>query len=179
MKKRNDRGTRFTVYAAFAILLMVAAAAQGTNSARADASSSAPVPEQLKSAKKVFLGNAGADVKSRDSFAAAGELNQPYNDLYSALKGWGRYELVSKPEDAELVMEVRFTGPMTDCGKVPTYSPSIEMSIFDAKTHFVLWTITEPVQGAYRKDNWKKNVENGAKNIVEELKHLTEERARS
>ena len=75
------------------------------------------------------------------------------------MKSWGRYELVASPADADLVFELRFTAPIADFGKTAIYEPQLGLSIFDTKTHFVLWTLTEPVQGAFRKATWEKNVQ--------------------
>jgi hypothetical protein len=62
---------------------------------------------------------------------------------------------------------------MTDCGKVATYNPYMELAVLDAKTHFRLWTIGAPVDGAWRKSTWNRNVGKGAGELVENLKKLS------
>ena len=148
-------------------------AAQDANSRKDAASISAPVPENLKSAKRVFIGNAGVDGTSFETFAKAGDASQPYGVFYAAMKKWGHYELVGSPADADLVMEIRFAAPMTDCGKLTSYKPAMELAVLDAKTHFQVWAITAPVKGAFRKSAWNKNIQTGAAVLVDGLKKIS------
>jgi hypothetical protein len=43
----------------------------------------------------------------------------------------------------------------------------------DAKTHFTLWSLTEPVNGAMRKETWKKNVTQGTASLINDVKKLS------
>jgi len=52
----------------------------------------APLPNQIISAKKVFLVNSGA--------------NEAFDCFYNDLKQWGRYDLVDSPDAADLVIEI-------------------------------------------------------------------------
>ena len=61
-----------------------------------------------------------------------------YNHFYSAMRGWGRYELVSTPGEADLVLELRFTAPMYMNGALAVFEPQFGLNILDAKTHFLL-----------------------------------------
>ena len=132
----------------------------------------APIPAQIITAKKVFISNGGVDSVALAAFKRAGDTNGPYNRFYAAMKSWGRYQLVASPADADLVFEIRFTAPIADFGKTAIYEPQLGLSIFDTKTHFVLWTFTEPVQGAFRKVTWEKNVHQGMKSLLAEIKKL-------
>src|SRR5437899_9447839 len=64
----------------------------------------APLPRQIFTSRKVFVSNAGDETLGDFS----GGPDRAYNQLYTALKSWGRYELVSTPADAELVFEISF-----------------------------------------------------------------------
>jgi hypothetical protein len=132
----------------------------------------APIPAQIFSAHKVFLSNAGYDAISRAAFERAHEPNRPYNDVYAALKRWGRFELVATPADADLVFAVRFTFRIASCEKITSYQPELELTILDSRTHFSLWTITEPVEGALRKNTWDRNFDQGVTALMEELRGL-------
>jgi hypothetical protein len=132
----------------------------------------APIPGQILSARKVFVSNAGYDAISRAAFERAHEPNRPYNDVYAALKRWGRFELVAAPVDADLVFAIRFTFRIASCEKITSYQPELELTIFDSKTHFPLWTITEPVEGAMRKNTWDRNFDQGVTALMEELRGL-------
>jgi hypothetical protein len=110
----------------------------------------APVPDQIVTAKKVFISNAGVDSASPVAFKRARGPNEPYNQFYFAIKRGGRYELVGTAGDADLVLQLRFTAPLSSC---ETYQPELTLTILDTKTHFPLWTFTESVHDAHQKGN--------------------------
>ena len=130
----------------------------------------APVPTPILAAKSVFLSNAGVDNISVSALTKSGDVNQAYNEVYAALRDWGRYRLTSSPADAELVFEIRFAAPMVDCGRNTSFAPQLELTIFDSRTHFILWRITEPVEGAIRKSKWARNFEGSMSNLIAALK---------
>jgi hypothetical protein len=55
----------------------------------------------------------------------------------------------------------------------------MELAILDGKTHFQVWTISAPVEGAFRKNTWIKNVEKGAATLVAGLKTVADAGAAS
>jgi len=132
----------------------------------------APVPAQIAAARKVFISNGGADVLAQSVFKRAGEPDQAYNHFYFAMQSWGRYELVSAPADADLVFEIRFAAPVYYNGTLTSFQPQFGLSIVDAKSHFLLWSLTEPVEGAFRKATWLKNFDHGLDNLMDDLKKL-------
>jgi len=134
------------------------------------AAQSAPVPAQILTAKKVFISNAGVDGASRVALSAdfAGDFNAPYNRFYAAMKSWGRFDLVGAPSDADLVLEVRFSAQLYPHGG---FAPQLELTVLDARTHFILWTF-EPVGGPARKATWAKNFDEGVANLVDGVKTL-------
>src|SRR5258708_18387365 len=121
----------------------------------------APLPSQIYTAKKVFVSNAGGNTLGDYS----GGPDRAYNQLYAALKGWGRYELVRAPADAELVFGIRFATPIlgekvsgggggnTPVSSSPVKYPQFRLAILDLKTHVLLWTFTERVQSALLQGN--------------------------
>jgi hypothetical protein len=121
--------------------------------------------------RKVFISNAGADIVSQAAFKRAGEPDQAYTHFYSATQSWGRYEIVSAPADADLVFEIRFTAPISGCETC--YQPQMGLTILDTKTHFILWTLTAPVQGAFRKATGLKNFDQGLNALMDDLKKLS------
>jgi hypothetical protein len=133
----------------------------------------APVPSQIGAAHKVFISNAGADVNAQAAFKRAGDPEEAYNDFYMAMQSWGRYELVTTPADADLVFEIRFTSPMYMNGNLATYQPQFGLRVLDAKTHFLLWSLAEPVEGAFRKDTWLKNFGHGLDALMDDLSKLS------
>lgn len=157
---------RFAFVFGFFALLLTGAHAQ---------SPLAPVPSPLLSAQKIFLANGGADVVSTAAFKKAAEVNEPYNSMYNALRGWGHWQLVGSPSDADLVLAVRFAAPVAIYSKgMPlSYAPQEELTILDGKTHVQLWALTQPVAGAFRKTTWEKNYNDGIASLISQLKALT------
>jgi hypothetical protein len=133
----------------------------------------APVPGQIANAKSVFISNMGVDAVSLAAFKREQAPDKPYGEFYAAMKAWGRYELVDNPADADLVFEVGFMAPLAGAGNSNTYSPQLKLAIVDAKTHFTLWTLTEPVEGAIRRGTWDKNFGAGLASLMEDLKRLS------
>jgi hypothetical protein len=135
--------------------------------AQPQAAPPAPIPAQIITARRVFVSNTSADGASAVYFWKIGGANRPYDEFYAAMKNWGRYELVSAPADADLVFEIRFGEEAGILG-----APCV-ISILDAKTHFTLWTLVEPMPGALRKGTWEKNFTQGMTKIIEDLKKLS------
>lgn len=133
----------------------------------------APVPTQILGAKKVFISNAGADADVASIFRRLKQPSLTYDSFYKEMKRWGRYELVPTPAEADIVFEISFSAPMTDCGKFTTYEPQYRLSILDVKSHFTLWSLSAPVEGAFRKATFVKNLDEGMATLISDLKMLT------
>jgi hypothetical protein len=110
-----------------------------------------------------------------------GTPNKSYNLFYAAMKEWGRYELVASPEDADLVFEIYASAPVVSSkGGESKNQPQLQLSIFDPKTHFLLWKLTEAldatgpgpfggVGGIAHKERFYATVSG----IIDQLKSLT------
>jgi hypothetical protein len=104
----------------------------------------APVPSQIQQAQTIFLTNSGAD----PNFPI--DETKAFNDVYAALQTWGRYKLVTSPDQADLVFKLKDIAPITDVtgnrgGVYSVSSPAFQLTILDPKSHIALWTITSPV----------------------------------
>lgn len=143
--------------------------AQATTPARA------PIPAPILSAHTIFLANGGADPVSAQAFQKAGQVNEPYASVYTALQSWGHWQLVSSPDGADLILTARFSAPVTgyEKGMPLTYAPQLDLTLADGTSHTALWTLTQPVKGAFRKANWEKNYADGVAGILAQLKALT------
>ncbi len=175
MFHRNRQGVLRAMFAVAMVVMCGMAVNAATQDAGKPAVATAPMPTAIQTAKRVFLGNAGVDSMSISTFRRSGDINQPYNWFYLAVKNWGRYELVGSPADADLVFEISFAAPLVGTEKLLTAAPYLRLEILDAKTHFLLWTIVEPVEGAFRKTTWDNNFNAGVTNIVSDLKNITGE----
>jgi hypothetical protein len=161
---------RTVIHSASLTLALIAAPALNSQQSVQPA---AHVPAQIVSAHKVFISNAGADATAQAAFTRAGDPEEAYNGFYSAMQSWGRYELVPTPAEADIVFEIRFTAAVHFNGSLPIYEPEFELSILDAKTHFVLWNTIAPVDGAFRKATWIKNFDRGLDALMDNLKKLS------
>lgn len=154
------------------LILMMTLAASLAGQQTQGTAPAAPVPVQIAAAKKVFISNLGVDAGSLAAFRAVGDPDYPYNQFYAAMKKWGHYDLVSAPADADLVMEVSFAMTMTSGGDLASYVPHLRLIVVDARTHFTLWTVAEPVQGAFRKATFVKNFNQGITNLMNDVARI-------
>jgi hypothetical protein len=127
-----------------------------------------PVPELIVNAKSVFISNTAPDGMPSDILEKFGEPNRPYDQLYAAMKTWGRYQLASSPGDADLVLEIHFTRSYYTGGLGE--GAEFYLSILDTKTHFVLWTLVDPVEGAVRKVSWERNIDTSVDRLMSDLR---------
>lgn len=135
-------------------------------------SAPAPVPPQIGAAQKAFISNAGGDsfAMAIDQTVFNGGPDRPYNQFYTAMKGWGRYELLPSPADADLVLEISWA--LTDTGlKLPVLG-QLRLVVVDPKTHVTLWSLTEYVRGAILLGNRDKNFDQTMNTIVNRMKEL-------
>jgi hypothetical protein len=143
----------------------------GAGTARAQESPSAPVPAQLVSAGKIFISNAGGDIdpNTRRLGEFVGLPIRPYNEFYSAMKSWGRYQIVSTPSEADLIFEISFSISLASGGA----DAKFHLVILDPKTHVTLWAFTEYIENAILGSNREKHFEQGMESIVADAKSLS------
>lgn len=132
----------------------------------------APVPVQIVAAQKVFISNAGGESFETiiNQTVFNGGPDRPYNQFYAAMKDWGRYELVSSPADADLVLEISWA--LTDTGLRLPILGELRLVVVDPKTHITLWTITEHVRGALLLANRDKNFDKAVNTVMNRMKNL-------
>jgi hypothetical protein len=112
----------------------------------------APVPAPILSAKKVFIANAGTDALISALDQGKGTRDKYYNVFYGAIKDWGYYTLLDSPLDADLVLEIYASSPVTSVSNgAAKIQPQLQLSILDAKSHFLLWRLTESLDAAHPK----------------------------
>jgi hypothetical protein len=134
----------------------------------------APVPGQISAAQKIFISNAGGESFETvfDQKVFNGGPDRPYNQFYAAMKGWGRYEVVPSPAEAELIFEISWV--LSDTGlKLPVLG-QLRLLVIDPKTHVKLWNFMEYVRGALLLGNRDKNFDRAMDTIVNRVKKLSE-----
>jgi hypothetical protein len=113
-----------------------------------------PAPDvisRIASAKHVFLSNAGEDSYFVNDIPGGADIS--YNELYTSLKQWGRFQLADSPSKADLIFEVRGTeactwnpkGNITNNRYTQVCSaPMLNLSILDPSTQDLLYKIVMP-----------------------------------
>lgn len=141
----------------------------------------APVSSQILNARRVFVSNAGSDSYGAESYFRLtkydGGPDRVFHQFYSALKRWGKYELVDAPADADVVFAVRFTSPIVDKATKYelVYDPQLDLTIVDPRSHVVMWTITEHIQPANSVDENNRNFDHAVARMVDRSRSLVGE----
>jgi len=161
-----------------AILLAIAVpatlSAQQATAPTSSAKNGAPIPAQILTAKKAFISNAGTDAESKANLVDKEmDANSAYAQFHAAMNAWNRFELISAPADADVVLEIRFTSPEHDCSRGPCEDPQLTLVVYDAHSHFRLWTFTERIESAMLASTWKKNFSTAVESLVLDFKQLT------
>lgn len=133
---------------------------------------SAPIPTPIFTGKKVFISNT-----SLKAGLPWGTPDLTYNEFYAAMKGWGRYELVSAPADADLVFEICFTFVIGPTGVNQGSGGSsqdfqFQVVIRDAKPHIGLWAFSESVKQDGNAAKGRKYFDQAMAALVDDLKNL-------
>ena len=149
-----------------------------------DAVPPAPVPSPIAAARKVFISNApGSSLPT--SF---GGPDRAYNEFYAAMKGWGHYELVAAPSDADLILEISFNISLSGVGGTSTSGPisynssELRLVILDARMLVPLWWFNEEVNPKVSFPHHSEAAVNSAfsrstATLVDDLKKLVSEPA--
>jgi hypothetical protein len=140
----------------------------------------APIPPALRSAKKIFISNAGADSGLFPS-PFSGDTNRGYNQLYAGLQAIGQFELVNDPSQADLVVELQLSSPMgstrsMNANKVNGAAdpvPMFRLVVYDQKTHYVLWAFTQSIEIAFLQKTHDHNFDDALSTILLEFEAIT------
>ena len=168
---------RYFLFVCAALMFAVFANAQTPAAAPPPPSSLAPVPPALLNAKTVFISNAGAD-SGLFPHPFSGDPDRPYNEFYSSIQSWGRYQLVADPSEADLVFELKLTAPYGPSNPSKQNGaadplPMFRLVILDRKTHYVLWALTESIDFAFLQKTHDNNFDAALNAITMDLKRLT------
>jgi hypothetical protein len=176
--------TRLLLHGMLGVALMAGASsvraqapteAQGQNEAASVGA--APVPPMLYNAKKVFISNAGSD-SGLFPHPFSGDPDRPYNQFYANVRALGKYDFVVDPSLADIVLEVRLNAPSgpQEPNKQNGASdplPMFRLVIYDAKTHYILWALTESIDPALVQKTHDRNFDQALSILADDLKRLT------
>ncbi|MBV8811437.1 MAG: hypothetical protein JO033_22435 [Acidobacteriaceae bacterium] len=146
----------------------------------ADQHGAAPIPTQIGAGKRVFVSNMGGECQNFNSPGFNFGIGQPlrhgqvsaavptaYDGLYSALKDWGRFELVLAPSDADLVFQIHVV-----CPSIKERHPVLELQILDPKTRIALWGFSENADPAELQKNRDANFERALTQLSQDVRAL-------
>jgi hypothetical protein len=138
----------------------------------ASAAPAAPIPAQILTAKKIFIANAGAIEMDEDAPHFSGGPDRAYDEIYSALTNWGRYQIVSSPADADLLLEISLDSIVVD-PKGP-YIPQfrLKIKIRDSRTNALLWSLNTRVEFGMGQAASDRNFDQAIDRLTTELKML-------
>jgi hypothetical protein len=159
----------------FALIFL--STALGVTALAQEAAPVAPVPPALYAARKVFISNAGAD-SGLFPHPFSGMPDRAYNEFYADVKAMNRFELVSDPAEADLVLELQLSAPNgpTNANKQKGASdplPMFRLVVWDRRTHYVLWALTESIDPANLQKTHDRNFDDAIAAIVMGLKKIT------
>lgn len=148
MKTAHSRAICFVSF----LLLACTALAQQTPS---------PIPPALTTAKSVFVSNAGTD-SGLFPEPFSGDSSRAYSAFYNALNASGAFTLVGDPANADLVLELRLFAPYgpTNANKqngAADPRPMFRLVVYDRKTHYILWTVTQSIDLAFLQKTHDRN----------------------
>ena len=94
------------------------------------------------------------------------------------MQSWGRYEIVGDPSLADIVIELQLNAPPgpSSGNKVNGASdplPMFRLVIYDRKTHYVLWALTESIMVAYIQKTHDNNFDSALMALTQDLKRVT------
>jgi hypothetical protein len=164
---RNIKQGSFWWIVAVMSLVSISSAQSGKES------TSAPVPVQIGTARKIFISNGGGQSFATvlDQTVFNGGPDRPYNQFFAAMKAWGRYELAPSPADTDLVLEISWS--LADTGLRLPVLGELRLVVLDPKTHIKLWTLSEHVRGAILLGNRDKNFDEAMNTVVSRMKNLS------
>jgi hypothetical protein len=120
-----------------------------------------PVPADFATKQSAFIASAGS------LWLAPKEkllVSMVYDSFYRQLNTWNRYKITASPNDADLAFEISIQD-ISD-------QAYLRLNIRDIKTHALLWTLHEHVDGAFREKTFQHNVDVSVGELIEDLKSL-------
>jgi hypothetical protein len=133
-------------------------------------------PSAIVAAKTVFISNAGADSGLFPS-PFSGDQDRAYQQFFSTVQSWNRYQLISNPAQADIVFELRLTAPNgpQSPNKVTGASdplPMFRLVIYDRSTHYILWALTESIAPANLQKTHDRNFDDALQQLSVDLMRL-------
>lgn len=135
-----------------------------------------PIPPALRTARSIFVSNAGGD-SGLFPEPFTGDPSRGYTELYAGLKSAG-YSLVDDPAKADIVLELQLTEPYgpSSANKQNGASdplPMFRLVIYQASTHYVLWALTESIDPAILQKTHDRNFDLALNRLLTDFEEIT------
>jgi hypothetical protein len=100
----------------------------------------------------------------------SGGTDRAYNQFFAAFKAANQFDLVADPSQADLVLELELTAPAgpKEANKqlgAADPVPMFRLVIYDRKTHYVLWTLTQSIEVAVLQKTHDRNFDEALMNL--------------
>ncbi|HWA93580.1 MAG TPA: hypothetical protein VG844_03190 [Terracidiphilus sp.] len=141
--------------------------------AQAPNASQAPIPSALRTAKTIFVSNAGAD-SGLFPEPFTGGTSRAYDYFYERLQASKLFTLVDHPSKADLVLELALAapnGPSNDNKQHGTADPlpMFRLTIYDQPSHYILWTETESIDDAIKQKTHDRNFDEALDRLAQDF----------
>jgi hypothetical protein len=153
--------TRRFAIAALLFACCLAAPAQRSSARKGVNKMGAPIPDPILNGKKVFISFELGDTVDFDGVYSGGP-ERAYSEFHNQMKQWNHYELVSNPNDADMVFAIRFTGVL-------------RLTLLDARGRISLWGFVEQVDPAFFKKHRDNQFSQSVSRLIADLKTLLDE----
>lgn len=125
---------------------------------------SAPIPSRISEARKVFISQPRGSSSRPSVLDDKANMGQMYSQIYAEMRRWGQYELTATPGEADLIFAPYvFDGP---------YREWAMLTVWDAKSHQVLWTFNQPVKSAWLDSTAKNNFKDAIGLLMIEVRRV-------
>ncbi|HLK03779.1 MAG TPA: hypothetical protein VKT53_04995 [Candidatus Acidoferrum sp.] len=122
----------------------------------------APLPTLLSSAKTAFI----SDITGGSSITKD-YSDRPYNSIYAALAKWDRFQIVTRPTEADVILEFRLASNGSH--------KELSLTVVDPKTHAALWAFSQDLADSPRRATREKYIDQTIAALIGALKDLVEE----
>ncbi|MGA3101220.1 MAG: hypothetical protein ABSD61_05100 [Terracidiphilus sp.] len=163
-------------------VLVLCAASTGAFAQTSTPAPAGPVPPAIIHAKSIFVSNAGANCDlfpgvfiegSELPHLFTGDQDRPYTEFYAALKANGDYTLATDPSQADLVLELRLWSQQVPLNNGPLNTlPMFRLVIYDSKSHYALWTITQSIEPAVLQKNQDRNLDQALSGVLSKFLYI-------
>jgi hypothetical protein len=130
-----------------------------------------PVPSQILKGKTVFVSNDAPEIFD-DVDTYSGGPNRAYSQFYSGIKTWRRYEIVSAPSNADLILQIHLINPHGTHVERRDIPDQFQLAILDPRTNVLLWKVYQEIESSGFQEKRDKNFDQAIQDLINQLAKL-------